>query len=134
MARGRAKGYDEQREAILARAGELFALQGYHAASMNQVAEACGLSKATLYHYFPSKADLLRSVVRERRYGERLALDVPPLDPAVPTTVRLVADGTLHIKADSQAWVDAVRKSNSLIHIRMGDLLGENLVKRLEFR
>jgi len=50
------------------------------------------------------------------------------------TTVRLVADGTLHIKAESQAWIDAVRKSNSLIHIRMGDLLGENLIKRLEFR
>ncbi len=50
------------------------------------------------------------------------------------TTVRLVADGTLHIKAESQAWIDAVRKSTSLIHLRMGDLLGEQLVKRLEFR
>ena len=50
------------------------------------------------------------------------------------TTVRLVPDGTLHIKTDSQAWIDAVRKSTSLIQIRMGDLLGENLVKRLEFR
>ena len=37
-------------------------------------------------------------------------------------------------KAESQAWIDAVRKSTSLIHIRMGDLLGEGLVKRLEFR
>ena len=50
------------------------------------------------------------------------------------TTVRLVPDGTLHVKADTKAWVDAVRKSTSLIHLRMGDLLGENLVKRLEFR
>ena len=50
------------------------------------------------------------------------------------TTVRLVPDGTLHIKTDSQAWIDAVRTSTSLIQIRMGDLLGENLVKRLEFR
>lgn len=40
----------------------------------------------------------------------------------------------LHIKTDSEAWIDAVRKSTSLIQIRMGDLLGENLVKRLEFR
>lgn len=50
------------------------------------------------------------------------------------TTVRLVPDGTLHIKTDSQAWINAVRKSTSLIQIRMGDLLGEDLVKRLEFR
>ena len=59
MARGRAPGYDDQREAILARAAELFARHGYHATSMNQVAEACGLSKATLYHYYSDKEALL---------------------------------------------------------------------------
>jgi AcrR family transcriptional regulator len=59
MARGRARGYEDQREAILAHAGELFARRGYHAASMNQVAEACGLSKATLYHYYRDKDALL---------------------------------------------------------------------------
>ena len=53
---------------------------------------------------------------------------------AKATTVRLVPDGTLHIKAETQAWTDAVRKSTSLIQLRMGDLLGEHLVKRIEFR
>jgi AcrR family transcriptional regulator len=28
---------------------------GYPSTSMNQVAEACGLSKATLYHYYRDK-------------------------------------------------------------------------------
>jgi len=59
MARGRARGYDDQRQAIVTRAGELFAQQGYHATSMNRVAEACALSKATLYHYFRDKDALL---------------------------------------------------------------------------
>ena len=59
MARGRAAGYDEQRELILAHAAALFARQGYHATSMNQVAEACALSKATLYHYYRDKDALL---------------------------------------------------------------------------
>jgi TetR/AcrR family transcriptional regulator len=59
MARGRAAGYDEQREAIVAHAAELFARQGYHATSMNQVAEACGLSKPALYHYYRDKDALL---------------------------------------------------------------------------
>lgn len=53
---------------------------------------------------------------------------------AKATTVRLVSDGTLHVKSDTPAWLDAIRKSNSLIHLRMGDLLGEGIVKRLEFR
>jgi AcrR family transcriptional regulator len=62
MARGRSPGYDDQREMILARAAELFAHRGYPATSMNQVAEACGLSKATLYHYYPDKYSLLVSI------------------------------------------------------------------------
>jgi AcrR family transcriptional regulator len=47
---------------ILARAAALFAKRGYTATSMNQVAEACGLSKATLYHYYEDKYALLLSI------------------------------------------------------------------------
>ncbi len=62
MARGRAANYDDQREMILARAAGLFAQRGYPSTSMNQVAEACGLSKATLYHYYRDKYTLLVSI------------------------------------------------------------------------
>ncbi|HEY0856705.1 MAG TPA: TetR/AcrR family transcriptional regulator [Albitalea sp.] len=62
MARGRSPGYDDQREMIVARAAQLFAHRGYPATSMNQVAEACGLSKATLYHYYRDKYSLLVSI------------------------------------------------------------------------
>jgi len=62
MGRGRHAGYDEQRELILGRAAHLFARRGYPATSMNQVAEACGLSKATLYHYYQDKYALLVSI------------------------------------------------------------------------
>ncbi len=62
MARGRAAGYDDQRELILAQAATLFAQRGYPATSMNQVALACGLSKATLYHYYRDKYALLVSI------------------------------------------------------------------------
>jgi AcrR family transcriptional regulator len=62
MGRGRHAGYDEQREMILARAAELFARGGYPGTSMNQVAEACGLSKATLYHYYRDKYELLVNI------------------------------------------------------------------------
>jgi AcrR family transcriptional regulator len=62
MGRGRHAGYDDQREAILARAAHLFATRGYSATSMNEVAEACGLSKATLYHYYRDKDALLFSI------------------------------------------------------------------------
>ena len=63
MPRGRAKGYDDQRELILTRAATLFALRGYPGTSMNEVAQACGLSKATLYHYYRDKSHLLFDTV-----------------------------------------------------------------------
>ena len=59
MARGRAPGYDTQREMILAQAAELFACQGFVGTSMNQVATACGMSKPALYHYVRDKQQLL---------------------------------------------------------------------------
>ena len=62
MARGRAAGYDLQREMILARAAQLFARSGYPATSMNQVADACGCSKAGLYHYYRDKYALLAGI------------------------------------------------------------------------
>ena len=62
MSRTRAANYDEQRDMILRRAAHLFARRGYSATSMNQVAEACGLSKATLYHYYRDKYNLLVSI------------------------------------------------------------------------
>ncbi len=80
----------DQRGRILDAALHLMAEQGSAGASMRQLATACELNVATLYHYFPSKADLLESVVRERRYGERLAEDAPPIDTGAPPRERLV--------------------------------------------
>ena len=62
MGRGRHASYDGQREMILGHAAALFARGGYPGTSMNQVAEACGLSKATLYHYYRDKNELLVNI------------------------------------------------------------------------
>ncbi len=62
MPRGRSASYDDQRTLILQRAAALFAKHGYPSTSMNQVAQACELSKATLYHYYRDKYSLLVSI------------------------------------------------------------------------
>lgn len=59
MARPRAADYDQHRARILQRAVDAFARRGYPGASMADLAEECGASKAALYHYFPSKDALL---------------------------------------------------------------------------
>ena len=50
---------------MLAAAAQLFATRGYTAATMQEVAAACGVSKATLYHYVRDKHDLLAQITRE---------------------------------------------------------------------
>lgn len=79
-----------QRDRILEAALRLMAEHGVHATSMRRLSEACGLNVATLYHYFPSKADLLTEVIAHRSYADLLA-EVPPVDPGAPLRERLEA-------------------------------------------
>ena len=88
MARGRAANYDDQREMILAQAAALFAQRGYPATSMNAVALACGLSKATLYHYYRDKYALLVSIA-EGHVGKLLVLVQDVLAAGLPPEQRL---------------------------------------------
>ena len=104
MPRGRAPGYDNQREQILARAAELFARQGYSATSMNQVAEACGVSKPSLYHYVLDKDRLLVEIA-EGHVAKLNALvdEVQQLPLAPEARVRRLIEAFLEVYADSQA-------------------------------
>lgn len=63
MARTQAVDYDERKEAILSHAAALFAKKGYLGTSVMDIARACGSSKSLLYHYYPSKEDVLFGVM-----------------------------------------------------------------------
>jgi TetR/AcrR family transcriptional regulator, cholesterol catabolism regulator len=76
----------ERRAEIVQIACDLFARDGYHKTSMSAVAEAAGMAKATIYHYFRSKEEILVSVQRgfeefltERR-SSREETDAPVAD------------------------------------------------------
>jgi len=104
MPRGRAPGYDTQREQILARAAELFARQGYSATSMNQVAEACGVSKPSLYHYVRDKDQLLVEIAEGHVAKLNALVDEVQREPLAPEArVRRLIQAFLEVYADSQA-------------------------------
>ncbi|MBV1700193.1 MAG: TetR/AcrR family transcriptional regulator [Hyphomicrobiales bacterium] len=63
MARTQASDYDQRREAILDHAAELFARKGFNGASIAELAAACKTSKSLIYHYYPSKEDILYEVM-----------------------------------------------------------------------
>src|SRR5271157_2330429 len=50
---------------IVAAALASFAERGYAATRLDEVARAAGISKGTIYLYFPTKEDLFRAVVRQ---------------------------------------------------------------------
>lgn len=50
-------------DTIIQRALHLFKTQGYHATSMADLGEACGLLKGSIYHYFSSKEALALAVM-----------------------------------------------------------------------
>jgi len=104
MPRGRSRGYELQRETILARAAELFARHGYTATSMNEVAEACGVSKPSLYHYVRDKHQLLAEIA-ETHIARLLALvaDVDAARPKPEERLRRLIDAFLAAYAGSQA-------------------------------
>jgi TetR/AcrR family transcriptional regulator len=63
MARPRSADHDTKRRAILDRSAKLFAQNGYDRTAMAEVATACGVSKALLYHYYASKDALLFDIL-----------------------------------------------------------------------
>ena len=74
---------------ILDAALDLMSEKGVAGASMRSLAGACELNVATLYHHFPSKADVFRAVIEERGFAERFRTEGPPTLPGGSPAERL---------------------------------------------
>ena len=102
-------------EAMLGVALSLFLEQGYHGASMRDIAARAGVSVSAAYHYFPSKADMLRTIMV--RVTEDLIGDL-----------EAARDGA---GPDPAARLAAVARSHVLLHTRRQD---ESFVANSELR
>ncbi len=80
----RASDYDGKRQLILDRAAERFAALGYERAAMRVIAEAAGISKALLYHYYRDKEALLFDVLSSHLTALLAAVEVAAQVPAAP--------------------------------------------------
>ena len=72
---------DERRRRLLALGTRLFTEHAYDEISMAQIAREAGISKALLYHYFPSKQDYFMATLAGG--AEELRARIEP-DPALP--------------------------------------------------
>jgi AcrR family transcriptional regulator len=62
----RAKAVPDRRRAILDAAVRVFARQGFHACRVSDIADEAGVAYGLLYHYFPSKDEVLNTLFLER--------------------------------------------------------------------
>lgn len=88
MARTRAADFEEKQRGILDHAAQVFAEQGMEKASMSQIATVAHVSKALLYHYYPSKDALIFAIITSHLEGLDAAIEAAD-DPTLPPEKRL---------------------------------------------
>jgi AcrR family transcriptional regulator len=98
--------------AILAAATQVFSREGYHGASIREIAKSAGMSSASLYHHFGSKQGLLFRIV-EKGMDELLdrtreAVEAVGDDPEA----RLRAVVAVHVR------IHAIRRERALLTTR----------------
>jgi AcrR family transcriptional regulator len=77
---------------ILEAAFRVFGMRGLHRATLDEVAKAAGITKGTIYLYFPSKTALFSAMVKARVNAVMPAVE-PPLDGRRAPTRRARLDG-----------------------------------------
>jgi AcrR family transcriptional regulator len=100
-------GWSRRRDVLLAKyeqiAWNLFAKRGFRDVTVDEIAEAAGVSARTLFRYFPSKEDFLLGFTR--RGSQQLVAAIARLEPS-PTPLRSAWQG---IRAHSLAKPPDVR-------------------------
>ncbi len=98
---------EARKQQIIDAALGLFAQNGYAATSTKRIAQEVGVTEGLIFHYFPSKVELLMVVATQRRtfVGEAAAL----LDKAENRPAREVLGGIV------LGWVEAIQRQSNLV-------------------
>jgi TetR/AcrR family transcriptional regulator, cholesterol catabolism regulator len=86
-----------RRREVLDEAARLFTERGYGGTSMDDVANAVELTKGTLYHHFPGKAEILVEVYDEAADFVLANTNEVPADTPAPEAVRLLVRSVLEL-------------------------------------
>lgn len=141
MSSTRAKAVPDRRRAILDAAVRVFARQGFHACRVSDIADEAGVAYGLLYHYFPSKEEVLNTLFLER-WGVMLEM-IREVDRR-PVPVREKLDAIASFIVDSYRHdpdlmkviiVEVTRAANSFGQTHLGQireayrLIGEIVTK-----
>jgi AcrR family transcriptional regulator len=99
---------ERRREDILATAASSFAEHGYHRTDVQWIADGLGVSKGTIYRYFPTKEELFLAAVRR---GVQRLYDA--LDAATAT----IADPLERLCANVTSYLEFFRTNPQLVEL-----------------
>jgi AcrR family transcriptional regulator len=105
---------DERRAQLIEAGAALFAAHAFEEISMRQIAEAAGISKPLLYHYFPSKLELFKAAVAEQ--AAELAAAIEPTGGGTPfeQLTRSLDAYLAWIDAHARAWRKLMQSAATL--------------------
>jgi AcrR family transcriptional regulator len=100
----RAQAKEQTREHLLEAAERVFVEKGFHAATLDQVAEDAGYTKGAVYSAFESKADLFLAIFAER--SRRRAEEFRALAPRVRSLAELApaSDRSIKTLREERKW------------------------------
>ncbi len=113
MARTRANDYDTKRQGILSRSAVLFADHGFTGTSITMIAEACGVSKALMYHYYSSKDAVLFDLLQDHLQN---------LVAVVEAAAQSAGDGREKLFAISAALLEVYRGADAEHQVQISSL------------
>jgi AcrR family transcriptional regulator len=124
----RAKSVPDRRRAILDAAVKVFARQGFHACRVSDIADEAGVAYGLLYHYFPSKEDVLSTLFLER-WGVMLQMIREVDGEALPAREKLAAIASFIVESyrhDPDVMkviiVEVTRAANSFGQTHLGQI------------
>ena len=116
---------ERSRAAILASALDLFSRQGYRATSIREIADAAGASTGLVYHHFPDKEALFRTLLDQ--YWEAIASPEFPFNRALAAGT--FPDDLETLARAAEESVRAWRKHVALIYVDVVEFEGTHIRK-----
>src|SRR3954466_1944591 len=109
---------DERRRRLLDLGADLFTRHGYDELSMARIAKEAGISKALLYHYFPSKEAYFVATLEEK--SAELAARTAP-DPALEPMDQLASSLDAYlgwIEENASSYDKMIRSAGAVPEVR----------------
>jgi AcrR family transcriptional regulator len=117
-----------RREDIVREATKLFGTRGYTSTSLREVSSAIGISKAGLYHHFPTKEAILEEIAEnalsllEEQLEQVLEMDAP-----VRNKIRALVIGRVEIMAANQSALSVFWQERGLMGTRKNEELNDRM-------